>query len=316
MAEHPFGAFLASQGFVVLDGGLATALEAQGHVLDTDLWSARLILDAPDAVRSVHRGYLAAGADCITSAGYQATLEGFRRAGLGESEAAAALRRAVELAIEERDAFWSDPSVRAGRIEPIVAASAGPYGAYLADGSEYRGRYGVAREVLASFHGPRLDILASTGADVLALETIPSLDEVEVLANLLSEIDHPGAWISFTCGDAACLRDGTPVTDAARVAARGHGVVAIGVNCTHPGFVARLLREIRRVTDLPLLAYPNSGETYDAAAGVWRGSPAGEEWLAHVPEWLSAGARILGGCCRVGLETVRELRRRLEADRR
>jgi homocysteine S-methyltransferase len=316
MQESPFTAFLSDQGFVVLDGGLATALEAGGYALDTELWSAKLVLDAPDAVRAVHRAYLEAGADCITSAGYQATLEGFRRAGLGEAEALAALRRPVELAAQERDAFWSDPASRVGRLRPVVAASAGPYGAYLADGSEYRGRYGVERGVLARFHGPRLEVLASSGADVIALETIPSLEEAEVLAQLLSEIDHPGAWISFSCRDGRRLRDGTLVADAARAATRARGVIGIGVNCTHPRFVARLLREIGGVTELPLLAYPNSGETYDTAARAWKGSPAGAEWLAALPDWLAAGARVVGGCCRVGPEVIRALRRRLEQELR
>jgi len=306
----PFGPILARQSIVVLDGGLATALEAAGHALDTPLWSARLVLDAPDAVRAVHTAYLEAGADCITSAGYQASFEGFTAAGLSPTEAEHALRRAVGLALEARDAFWAEPANRVGRARPLVAASAGPYGAYLADGSEYRGRYGVARGVLESFHARRLEVLAASGADVLALETIPSLEEAEVLGELLARVRTPGAWVSFTCRDGARLRDGSPIEEAAAACARRAGVVALGVNCTHPRDVGALLGRLRAVTDLPLVAYPNSGEVYDAASASWRGPGADLGWLGLVSDWVEAGARMVGGCCRVGPDAILELRRR------
>ena len=311
----PLQRFLDRQGFVVLDGGLATALEADGHALDSALWSAKLLLDAPNAIRAVHAAFLAAGADCVTTASYQATLPGFARMGIGASEAASLLRRSVALAAEARDAFWAEPAHREGRLEPLVAASIGPYGAYRADGSEYRGGYvsdadheggatGVSRAGLADFHRPRLEILARAGPDVLALETLPSLAEVEVLVELLAGMPHPGAWVSFTCRDGAFLRDGSPVEDAVRACDPEAGVVAVGVNCTAPRHVASLVGRMRAATDLPILAYPNSGETYDAGTGRWSGVAAGAEWLEQVPVWIRAGARVLGGCCRVGPEVI------------
>jgi homocysteine S-methyltransferase len=303
---------LDAQGFVVLDGGLATALEAAGHVLDTELWSAALLRDAPEAVRASHGAFLAAGADCTSTASYQASPSGFARWGIGEAAAEALLRRSVELALEARDAYWASPARRVGRLEPLVAASVGPYGAYLADGSEYDGRYGVGRDSLAAFHRRRLQILADAGADVLALETMPSRAEVEVLVELLGETSHPGAWISFSCRDSGHLWDGSAIEDAVRVCKPAAGVVAVGINCTAPRHVAGLLRRMRSATDLPILAYPNSGETYDARTKGWSGRAAGEEWLELIDEWIDAGARIIGGCCRVGPEIIRELRRRME----
>jgi homocysteine S-methyltransferase len=306
-----FRPFLERQGFLVLDGGLATTLEAAGHELDGELWSARLVLQVPEAVRRAHSAFLEAGADCITSAGYQASLDGFARAGLTSGAAEAALHRAVEFATEARDAFWSRPRHRVGRMRPLVAASAGPYGAFLADGSEYHGRYGVGRDVLDRFHRRRLEILAVSGADVLALETIPSLAEVEALVALLARLEHPGAWLSLTCRDGERLRDGSPIEDAVSLCSPEAGLAGVGVNCTHPGDVEDLVRRIHSATDLPILAYPNSGETYDAASGSWLGRPAGAEWLDYVSGWVDAGARIIGGCCRVGPDTIRGLRARL-----
>ncbi len=303
---------LDRQGFVVLDGGLATTLAAAGHPLDATLWSARLLLDTPDAVRAAHLAFLEAGADCISTATYQATLSGLARAGLTAGDGAALLRSAVEIARDACDALWADPVRRAGRIEPIVAASVGPYGAFLADGSEYDGRYGISREALADFHRPRLEILAGSGADVLALETIPSGYEVEVLIELLRDVGHPGAWLSFSCRDAERLWDGTPVEDAARACDPDAGVVAVGVNCTAPEHVGSLVKRMREATDLAILAYPNSGETYEPSNRSWSGRPAGEAWLARLPDWVGAGARAVGGCCRVGPGVIRGVRRRLE----
>jgi len=306
----PFRPFLERQGFVVLDGGLATALEARGHDLSSALWSARLLLDDPDAVRAVHDAYLRAGADCITSAGYQASFEGLEAAGLGRSEAEAVLRRSVELAIEARDAFWADPANRAGRLRPIVAASAGPYGAYLADGSEYDGRYGVGREALERFHGGRLAVLADTPADVIAFETIPSLAEAEVIGGLLAARPQARSWITFTCRDGGTLRDGTPIQDAVRACSGVDALVAIGVNCTAPRHVGALVEQVAGATYLPIVVYPNSGEGYDRERKAWTGSA--DAWLEQVPAWVRAGAVVVGGCCRVGPDQIRELRRVLE----
>lgn len=311
MSGGPFAPFLDAHGCAVLDGGLATALEQGGYTLDTPLWSARALLEAPDRIRAVHASFLEAGADCVTSAGYQASFDGLRDAGLDSGQAANVMRRAVSLAVEARDAFWEDPAHRTGRSKPVVAASAGPYGAFLADGSEYDGRYGVDSGVLERFHESRLDVLLGTSADVLAFETVPSLAEAEVVARLLGARPGARAWISFSCRDSERLWDGSPVTEAVDACgSAAAALVAVGVNCTAPWHVAGLIERIGTRTDLPIVAYPNSGEIYDAATGSWRGPPA--SWIGDVAVWVAAGARIVGGCCRVGPAEIRELRTRLE----
>lgn len=309
--KSPFAGFFAAQGFVVLDGGLATALEAAGHSLDTALWSARLLVDAADSIRAAHLAYLEAGADCITTASYQASFEGFAAAGVGERDAEALLRRSVELAREARDAFWTDAARQSGRLEPIVAASAGPYGAYLANGSEYDGRYGVGRTRLADFHRRRLRVLSDTSADLIAFETIPSLPESEVIAALLGELPETWAWITFTCRDGERLRDGSPITDAVSAALAAPRLAGVGINCTAPRHVPALVEAVRSLTDLPVIAYPNSGEVYDRASRRWVGHADREAWLERVHEAFEAGARILGGCCRIGPPTIHRLRAEL-----
>lgn len=304
----PFASFLGHQRAVVLDGGLATALEARGHHLDDPLWSARLLLDDPDEVRRVHVAYLEAGADCIATATYQASFPGLMARGLDAAEAEEVLRRGVALALEARDAFWSDPGNRRGRLRPLVAASVGPYGAALADGSEYTGRYDLDEEGLLGWHARRWSVLASAGADLLACETIPSLVEARVLARLLAGPPEAWAWVSFQCRDGGHLADGTPAGAAVAACAEAPGVAAVGFNCVPPGRMSSLLAAARSVTSKPLVAYPNSGEGYDPAARTWTGGRDPSPVESHAATWLQEGARIVGGCCRVGPDAIARLR--------
>ena len=305
-AAEPLAPFLLEGGVLVLDGGLATELERAGFDLDHPLWSARLLRDEPDAIRRVHRDYLEAGADCITSASYQATVPGFVREGLSQNEAEGLLRRSVEIALEARDACWMEPRNREGRQRPLVAASVGPYGAYLANGSEYTGDYDRDEAGLVEFHRDRLNLLACSGADLLACETIPSGPEARALASLLLASPGVPAWVSFSCRDENRLRDGTPLIECVRLLEAVPRVVAVGVNCTSPDFIEALLVTAATSTNRPLVAYPNSGESYDAVTKTWVGSPA-SDWGARGRGWRRAGARLLGGCCRTGPAHVRSL---------
>ena len=290
---------------VVLDGGLATELEALGHDLGDALWSARLLRDDPGAVRRVHRAYLEAGADCIVAASYQATLDGFRRAGAPPAEAERLLLLAPALARRERDAF---PARGA-----LVATSVGPYGAARADGSEYTGAYDLDEAGLREWHRERFELLAGGGGDLLACETIPSSAEARALAQLLRETPGACAWFSFSCRDGARISDGTPIAECAALLDPLDQVAAVGVNCTPPAYLTSLIAEIRRATAKPVVVYPNSGERYDAASRRWVGERAPGGFADAARRWRDAGARLVGGCCRTGPEHVRQLRKALLA---
>ncbi len=304
----PLRALLDEQGLVVLDGGLATELEARGHDLSDALWSARLLLDAPEVIRAVHTDYLEAGADCVVSASYQATVEGFRRRGVGAEEARRLLVSSVDLARQARDVFWQ--KAPPGRLRPLVAASVGPYGAALADGSEYVGRYDLDESGLRDFHAERFALLAAAGADLLACETLPSRLEARALLRLLDETSGARAWFSFTAGDVDHISDGTPIAEMARELDHER-IVGIGVNCVPPVLVPGLLARVAHASDRPLVAYPNSGETWNAAARAWEGAPDGSRPDQACVAWRDAGAVFLGGCCRVGPAAIARMRRRL-----
>jgi homocysteine S-methyltransferase len=293
---------------MVLDGALATELERRGADLSDDLWSAKCLIERPDLIREVHLDYFRAGADVATTATYQATFEAFARRGIKGRRAVQLMQSAVTLAVEARDAMCATAHKDAGP-RPLVAASIGPYGAMLADGSEYRGHYAIDDAALADFHRPRLWALADAAADLLAFETIPSLREARVLATLLRELPGQCAWVSFSCKDGAHNCEGEEIGACVAELRDYPQIVAVGVNCTAPQYIPSLLRHMRGATDKPLLVYPNSGESYDASSKRWSGDPAAMQFGEQARAWHAEGARLIGGCCRTGPDEISGVKR-------
>jgi len=302
--KNPLQAFLNDQGFVVLDGGLATELEKRGADLDHFLWSARLLAEAPELIRDVHADYLTAGADVIATATYQASIEGFARAGFAAEQGRRLMQVSVELAVEARERFCASNPRQAARLRPLIAASIGPFGASLHDGSEYHGNYDIGVTALRDFHRARMDILADTEADLFAFETIPSQQEAEVLIELLKDYPAWSAWLSFSCRDGASVSHGESFAECAALTDASDQIVAVGVNCTAPQHVSSLLQSARGLRT-PLVVYPNSGEHWIAAENRWAGQAC--EGFA-IRDWYALGARLIGGCCRTGPDDVRAIR--------
>ncbi|MFJ2919525.1 homocysteine S-methyltransferase [Streptomyces sp. NPDC093108] len=290
---HTLGRALAA-GPVLLDGGLSNQLEAQGCDLSDALWSARLLTDGPGQIEAAHTAYARAGAQVLTTAGYQATFEGFARRGIGRAEAAELFARSVRLARRA-----------AGTVEREVwvAASVGPYGAMLADGSEYRGRYGLSVRELERFHRPRIEALAAAGPDGLALETVPDTDEAEALLRAVEGCGLP-VWLSYSVAGGR-TRAGQRLEIAFGLVSGRDDVVAVGVNCCDPADADRAVRVAAEVSGKPVVVYPNSGERWDAEGHGWVGAPTFDPGGARA--WSDAGARLIGGCCRVGPDTIAEL---------
>jgi homocysteine S-methyltransferase len=297
----------AVRGSLVIDGGLGSELERNGCDVSGPLWSARVLLADPAQIVQVHRAYLEAGAECITSASYQVSAEGFVRAGLSAEEADLALTASVLLARQARDDFQ-----RSRGRGALVAASAGPYGAILADGSEFRGDYLLSFEELVEFHLPRLITLNAAGPDLLACETIPSQLEARALVSCLRSLPTARAWFTFSCSDETHISHGEELAACGRMLDAEDQVVAIGVNCTAPPLIASLVRRLKRVTEKPILVYPNSGQAWDATTRQWQGDPH-HDVAALAPQWLQEGARWFGGCCGTTPRDIADLKARLAA---
>lgn len=306
-SPNPITAALAQRPLLILDGALATELERRGCDLADPLWSAKVLIENPSLIQAVHADYFAAGADIAITASYQATIPGFMARGIARDQAILLLQRSVALAQTARDQFWADPANREGRLRPLVAASVGPYGAFLHDGSEYRGNYGLSVAELIEFHRPRMAALAAAQPDLFACETIPCLDEARALVALLPEFPHLTAWISFSARDGAHTAQGEPIAEVAAEIAAHPQVVAIGVNCTAPRFLPDLIRAVRAVTDKPIVVYPNSGEVYDPVGQCWIGTTEIDDFVAQARQWYAIGARLIGGCCRTTPDHIRAL---------
>ena len=307
--NNPLQPFLDRFNVVILDGGLATELERRGANIDDPLWSAKLLLENPDLIRQVHYDYFMAGADVVTTATYQATFQELTKRGLDVTQATEVFHRAVQLAQEARDQFWQGAD-RTNRLYPIVAASVGCYGAYLHDGSEYRGDYGLSAPQLVDFHRSRFDVLARSSADLVACETIPCLAEAEAIARLCDRYPEKPVWVSFSCKDEEHVCHGEPLAQCIALLEDRVNIVAVGINCTSPRFVSGLLRSIAGGTAKAIAVYPNSGETWDAEKKSWRGD-ASFDWTHAAREWHDLGARLIGGCCRTTPDHIARIARTL-----
>lgn len=293
--NNPVAEILKHTPVLVLDGALATELEARGCDLADNLWSAKVLMENPQLIYQVHYDYFNAGAQCAITASYQATPQGFAARGIDNAQAVTLIARSVELAARARaDYLAQHPD--AGQL--LIAGSVGPYGAYLADGSEYRGDYQLPQQEMIAFHRPRIAALVDAGVDLLACETLPSFSEIKALVALLTEFPSTPAWFSFTLRDSAHLSDGTPLAEVVSLLNLTPQVVALGINCIALESVSGALNTLAALTSAPLVVYPNSGEHYDADSKTWSQEASDCSLSSQLPQWLAAGAKLIGGCCR------------------
>ena len=305
---NPIETILNNQSIAIIDGAMATELEGRGCDLKNALWSAKVLLEKPELIRAVHLDYFNAGADIAITASYQATVEGFAKRGLSREQAANLIKKSVQLAQEARDEFWAKEENQIGREYPLIAGSVGPYGAYLADGSEYRGDYKLREDELIAFHRPRVEALIASGADLLACETIPCGVEARALIRLLAEFPGMTAWFTFTAKDGGHISNGESISDIAAFLDKQPQAAAIGINCSSPLYIPDLIREIKKSTDKPVIVYPNSGEVYDASTNTWHGETSCDSFGMQSKDWYEAGASLIGGCCRTTPGHIREIK--------
>jgi len=292
--------------FVVLDGGLATELEKAGHNLKDRLWSAKILAEKPEAILDVHRSYLEAGADCIITASYQATVKGFISAGYSNSDAVRLIKLSVQLADNAVEQFM-ESFTGDNRPAPFVASSAGCYGAFLADGSEYSGNYKLSLTEYKDFHRARVDILAEAGSDFIAFETFPNTEEGIAVCELM--LDYPDIyyWIVFTAADEKHISHGEMFYDCVKELNGKRNLAGIGINCSRPEYISPLLDEVKSFTNQPLVVYPNSGERFDIGCTCWKDESSKADFSQLSEEWYNHGARVIGGCCRTGPEDIRKI---------
>lgn len=277
----------------LIDGAMSTALEQLGADTDNSLWTASVLDKQPDLIKKVHEDYFNAGARLTITDTYQANIQAFVANGYSEQRAHQLVKLAVKLAKEARDEYEQKTGVH-----NYIAGALGPYGAYLADGSEYTGNYHLSKKEYKGFHRPRLADILSVGVDIIAIETQPRLDEVQAELELAKELapDTP-CYVTFTLKDSTTLPDGTKLANAAKVVSQYDNVIAVGINCVPLEEVTPAVKIVHASTDKPVIAYPNSSAIYHPATKIWT-FPHGHHSLAsYLPEWLNVGLTIVGGCC-------------------
>lgn len=305
---NPIDEILQKQNMIVLDGALASELENRGCDLNDSLWSAKVLMEQPELIQQVHLDYFNTGADVAITASYQATVDGFAQRGLDKNQAIELIKKSVQIAKDARDEFWSDEKNRVNRNYPLIAGSVGPYGAFLADGSEYRGDYNLTEKELIDFHRPRIEALIESGVDLLACETIPNFVEAQALIKLLSEFPNASAWFTFTAKDGEHISHGEKIADVAKWLDAFPQVAGIGINCTSPLHIPSLIQEIKKSTSRPIIVYPNSGEFYVSVTNSWHGETSSESFGLQSQNWYEHGARVIGGCCRTTPEHIKEVK--------
>lgn len=312
-----FKELLSTQEYIILHGALGTELEFRGHDVSGKLWSAKYLLENPRLIRDIHKDYIRAGADLITTSTYQATFPGLAEVGLSEKEAEDLICLTVDLAKEAREEVWAELSdqEKASRIYPLISGDVGPYAAYLADGSEYTGDYGdISLIDLKEFHRRRIELLLEQGSELLALETIPNFLEAQALVELLAEeFPNVEAYMSFTSQDGQSISDGTSIKEIAELINGSHQLLAVGLNCTAPAFYQNFLSKLRKLTNKPFVTYPNTGEIYDGASQTWTSTADNSHsLLENTRHWHQLGAKVVGGCCRTRPSDIENLSQQLK----
>lgn len=298
---------LKENQIMVIDGSMSTALEALGADLNNDLWTAKTLANRPELVRQVHINYFKAGADCGITCSYQATLPGLMKHGYTEHESEAIIKRSVEVFLEARSQWWDSEGKNSGRSYPLCLGSVGPYGAYLADGSEYTGRYDIDSESLKKFHRRRIELLHEAGADMILFETQPSMNEVLIEAGIAEELNLD-YWVSFSCKDGKHINEGDMISECAQKLSEGYSHLRmIGVNCTKPEYIVSLIHELKESTHLPIAVYPNSGEVYDPETKTWSHSENALDFGEYALSYMKAGAVAVGGCCTTTENHIRQV---------
>lgn len=290
---------------IIIDGALASELQRRGCDLNDSLWSAKVLIEQPDLIRQVHYDYFKAGADCATTASYQASPLGFAKKGISLDESIRLIKKSVELAQQAKEQYLD----QIGKNKPLfIAGSVGPYGAYLADGSEYTGNYQLSEDEFIEFHQIRIQALIDAKADILACETLPNFAEIKALVKVLKQYPSMTAWFSFTLKDANHLSDGTPLKEVIDYLNNVDQVVSVGINCIALEEVTAALTVLQTLTRKPLIVYPNSGEQYDPTTKQWHKNHQHNcTFKNQLPTWLKLGAKLIGGCCQTTPKDIAEI---------
>ena len=303
--NNPIKPILEQKKHMIIDGALASELQRRGCDLNDSLWSAKVLIEQPELIQQVHYDYFVAGADCAITASYQATPMGFAPKGIELEESIKLIKTSVKLAQQAKMQYLND--IKEDKAL-LIAGSVGPYGAYLANGSEYTGDYQLSESEFIAFHKDRVTALIDAGVDILACETMPSFLEIKALVKLIQQFPMVNCWFSLTLKDQKHISDGTPLTEVIEYLNSIEQIVSVGINCIALEKVTPALGVLSKLTSKPLIVYPNSGEEYDPTTKQWHKNHHHNCTFANqLDTWIKLGAKLIGGCCQTTPEDIVEI---------
>ncbi|OTQ05004.1 homocysteine S-methyltransferase [Gilliamella apicola] len=303
--NNPIKPILEQKKHMIIDGALASELQRRGCDLNDSLWSAKVLIEQPELIQQVHYDYFKAGADCAITASYQATPMGFAQKGIELEESIKLIKTSVKLAQQAKMQYLND--IKQDKAL-LIAGSVGPYGAYLANGSEYTGDYQLSESEFIAFHKDRVTALIDAGVDILACETMPSFLEIKALVKLIQQFPMVNCWFSLTLKDQQHISDGTALTEVIEYLNGIEQIVSVGINCIALEKVTPALEVLSKLTSKPLIVYPNSGEQYDPTTKQWHKNHHHNCTFANqLDTWIKLGAKLIGGCCQTTPEDIVEI---------
>jgi len=285
----------------LLDGSLSYPLEKQGYNLNKKLWTGDALINDPNVIKKIHKDYLVAGVDFISTSTYQISYRVLKEMGYNLNEIKDIFKRSVDLV---QDAIEETKIKRKVKI----VGSYGPFGASLSDGSEYTGKYKTSDEIIMSYHIDNMNIIKELDIDIVLYETIPCLREIEILSKVVEEYKKE-VWISFTCNKDLEFRDGTSIMKACKILSSIENISTIGINCFSPLLAEKAIKKLKKNSNKKILIYPNSGEIYNNKDKNWYGEKYFDNSM--IKKWLALSPDIIGGCCRVGFEDIQNMRKEI-----
>jgi S-methylmethionine-dependent homocysteine/selenocysteine methylase len=272
---------LAQRSLLMLDGAMGTELGRLGVDLSAPLWSARALISMPHVVRNLHFHYLHAGADIITTNTFRSNVRALRKAGM-ETEWEELNLRAVQLAFEARDRFRpARPVLIAGGLAPVEDC--------------YRPEDVPPDDALREEHRRQAALLAMTGVDMLLAETMMTIREAVIAAEACAATGKHFA-VSFVTDGQGTLLSGESLQDAV-AAVSAHAPAALLLNCVAAAQMKQAYAVLRACTSLPTGCYANTGQPGPEDADGLRHDADVAGYVAASRDWVTAGARIIGGCC-------------------
>ena len=287
-----------SKKIKLLDGSMSFPMEQLGYNLKNKLWTGKALINNPDLIKDIHKGYIDAGADFISTSTYQISFDRLKNMGYQSEEIKKIFQKSVDIvkdAIEESKL----------KKEIKIVGSFGPYASYDPEASEYIGEYDSTDIEIKKFHLNNIRIIEETDLDIILYETIPCLREIKILSEALSHSTKE-IWISITCNEEMEFRDGSSFKDACEIISKIEKITTMGINCFSPLLVKKAIDLLKKYSNKKILIYPNSGEIYNPKERFWTGN--NEFNNSMIKNWLSLYPDIIGGCCRIGYDDIKKMR--------